>query len=381
MIIYRPVKRVLVVFGTRPEAIKLAPLINQLRTYEGMEVVVCSTAQHRQMLDQVLQFFRLEVEIDLDLMTEAQTLADLTSSALKELARLLDRNRPDVLIVQGDTSTAMAAALAAFYARVPVAHLEAGLRTRDMTQPFPEEFNRRTIASICDIHFAPTPGNRENLIAEGVAPERIHVVGNTVIDALKIVSRRYSLDGPIGGKTLKKPFILVTAHRRENFGPGMETLFRSIHSIVELVPGIEVYFPVHLNPRVREPVESALRDTPGVYLLPPVDYLEFLSMLHQCHLVISDSGGVQEEAAYMGKPVLILREKTERYEFVEVGGGSLMGSDRDRIVRETLHLFEDEGYYRSRSCPSFVFGDGSSSSSIAAILSQYLDIEGEGSQD
>jgi UDP-N-acetylglucosamine 2-epimerase (non-hydrolysing) len=390
-------KKILIIFGTRPEAIKMAPVVLRVKEAGNFEVKVAVTAQHRLMLDQVLNIFGIMPEYDLDLMTPDQDLFDVTVRVLAGLKEVLAQERPDVVLVHGDTTTTFGAALAAYYLRIPVGHVEAGLRTRDKHRPYPEEMNRHLTGVITDYHFAPTPWARDNLLAEQVPQDRIWVTGNTVIDALKIISarvtwedngwRHYFLD-TFGLKLDRKRLILVTGHRRENFGPGFENICGALHDLAEQCPDIHIIYPVHLNPRVQRPVYDILTTSQAshrtgvstmetavgsrVSLLPPLDYLPFVYLMNQSYLVLTDSGGIQEEAPSLGKPVLVMREVTERPEGVWAGTVKLVGTDKRRIIHEVRQLLEDQQSYHRMAQAKNPYGDGRASSRIVEILAQVL---------
>lgn len=368
-------KKILVTFGTRPEAIKMAPVVEALRAEPSFEVKVCVTAQHRQMLDQVLELFGIRPDFDLNLMQPGQDLTDITSHVLLGMRGVLRQWRPDWLLVHGDTTTTFAAALGAYYERVAVGHVEAGLRTGNIYSPWPEEMNRRLAGSLASLHFAPTGGARENLIREGVAPETINVTGNTVIDALLQVVGRIRDDEGLKERfarqfaflDARKRLVLVTGHRRENFGAGFERICRALRQLA--VRGdVEIVYPVHLNPNVQEPVRRMLGDLPRVHLIEPLDYLPFVYLMDRSHLIITDSGGVQEEAPSLGKPVLVMRDTTERPEAVEAGTVKLVGTDEAAIVRETIHLLDDRAAYERMAHAHNPYGDGVAGRRIARIL-------------
>jgi len=363
--------KILSVFGTRPEAIKMAPVIQELRRHPGrITSLVCVTGQHRQMLDQVLELFDLQPDYDLNLMQPNQSLSLLTASALTSLDKVLQQQRPDWVLTQGDTTTAMVASLAAFYHRIRVGHVEAGLRTGDRFQPFPEEINRRIADCVCDLHFAPTETSRKNLLREGIADSGILVTGNTVIDALlKVASRPYDwANGPLAEVPQHQKLILVTAHRRENFGAPMESVCDALNQLAEKYPGWQLVYPVHLNPNVQEVVQRKLSRTPNISLLAPLDYLPLVQLMKRAELVLTDSGGLQEEAPGLGKPVLVLRDVTERPEGVEAGTVRLVGTDAQRIVRETVRLIEDRSAYEQMSKAVNPYGDGHASERIVTRL-------------
>lgn len=364
------------VFGTRPEAIKMAPVIRALRERADLQVQVVVTAQHRQMLDQVLDLFGIVPDVDLDIMREAQSLPDLTARILQGMAPVITRMQPDLVLVHGDTTTAVASALSAFYARVPVAHVEAGLRTGNPRSPWPEEMNRRLVAHLSSLHFAPTPRARDNLLNEGIPPESVHVTGNTVIDALLHVDARLRED-PLLRTEIKASFsflssekrlILVTGHRRENFGAGFERICHAIARLAER-NDIEVVYPVHLNPEVRQTVRKLLSGRNNVHLIDPLDYLPFVYLMQRSELILTDSGGVQEEAPSLGKPVLVMRENTERPEAREAGTVLLVGTDDDAIVNAACHLLDDQTAYSHMSLAHNPYGDGTAAAHIAHIVS------------
>ncbi|MGN7161651.1 non-hydrolyzing UDP-N-acetylglucosamine 2-epimerase [Sphingomonas sp. SAFR-052] len=368
------VQRVSVVFGTRPEAIKLFPLVHALRAHPGFDCRVVVTAQHREMLDQVLAFAGIVPDIDLNLMTAGQSLDGLTARLLNALGPVFDAERPDRVIVQGDTASAMVAALAAYYRKVPVAHVEAGLRSHDIHHPWPEEVNRKIVASIADLHFAPTRTAADALLAENVPPSRVQVTGNTVIDALHMARDRIAADprhtaglDAVARRFAGKRILLVTTHRRENFGGGMESIARAIARIAER-DDIGVVFPVHPNPQVRGVMAAMLGDNPRIALIDPLDYPQFVRLLDLCYLVLTDSGGVQEEAPGLGKPVLVLRETTERPEGVAAGTARLIGSDEDRIVAEVVRLLDDPAAHAAMARAHNPFGDGHASARIVETL-------------
>jgi UDP-N-acetylglucosamine 2-epimerase (non-hydrolysing) len=372
--------RVLSIFGTRPEAVKMAPVIHCLQTQPEIESRICVTAQHREMLDQVLKLFDLHPDFDLDLMRHDQTLASLTAEIFTRLDPLLAQEPWDWVLVQGDTTTVMAAALNAFYRRIRVGHVEAGLRTGDRLQPFPEEINRRVAGVVADLHFAPTSRAVENLRSEGVPGWRIALTGNPVIDALNEISLKPAPAAVIGFLQQKnirpggKRMILVTAHRRENFGKGIESICQAIRDLAAgYAEDIELVYPVHLNPNIQEPVHRMLAGIPNVTLLPPVEYLSLVHLMKAADLVLTDSGGIQEEATGLGKPTLVLREVTERPEGLEAGVLLLVGTDRERIVRETRVLLEDQAAYRRMAHASNPFGDGHAAERIVDALLAFHD--------
>jgi len=379
-------KKILVIFGTRPEAIKMAPVVLRLQASAALEVKVAVTAQHRQMLDQVLEIFALRPDFDLDIMSPDQDLFDITSRALLGLKEVLRREQPDLVLVHGDTTTTFVAALAAFYLKIPVGHVEAGLRTRDKHRPFPEEINRHLAAVLTDYHFAPTPWARDNLVAEGVAPERIWVTGNTVIDALKIIADRVGRQQAqwesffakeYGLALAGKRLLLVTGHRRENFGPGFENICWALRDVVESFPDILVVYPVHLNPHVQRPVKEILGPVSKgqggrLALLPPLEYAPFVYLLSQSYLVLTDSGGIQEEAPALGKPVLVMRDVTERPEGVWARTVKLVGTDRKRIFQEIKELLENPDSYRTMAQARNPYGDGQAARRIVEVIEEIL---------
>ncbi len=367
--------RALVVIGTRPEAIKMASVVHALRRARGVEVEVCVTGQHREMLDQVLDAFAIAPEHDLDVMRENQDLTSLTTAILGGMGRVLAGAAPDWMLVHGDTTTTLAAALAGFYAGVPVAHVEAGLRTGDMGAPWPEEMNRSVVGRLAALHFAPTERARAALLAEAVAPGRIHVTGNTVIDTLLMAKARLDADGALRARARAslpdldpgRRTILVTGHRRENFGPGFERVCAALADLARR-PDVEIVYPVHLNPNVREPVMRILGGLGSVHLIEPLDYLPFVHAMTRATLIVTDSGGVQEEAPSLGKPVLVTRETTERPEAVQAGTVALVGTDRARIVGEATRLLDDPAAYEAMARAHNPYGDGRASGRIAGVL-------------
>ena len=371
-------QKVLVIFGTRPEAIKLFPVIRALGAVPGLVVRTCVTAQHRGLLDQVLAIAGLSPDIDLDLMEPGQTLDRLTARLLTSLGEVMDAEKPDLVMVQGDTATAMTGALAAYYRKVPVAHVEAGLRSGDIYQPWPEEINRRIVAPIAAYHFAPTETAADALRRETIAPDSIHVTGNTVIDALHWTVDRVAADpslaaglDAIATRFEGRKIVLVTTHRRENFGDGMASIARAIGRIAER-DDVAVLFPVHPNPNVVAVMDEILGARENVARIEPLDYPHFVRALGLAEIVLTDSGGVQEEAPALGKPVLVMRETTERPEGVAAGTAKLIGTDSDRIVEETSRLLDDGDAYSAMARAHNPFGDGHSSARIAAIVSAGL---------
>lgn len=363
---------VIVVMGTRPEAIKLAPVVRALRGHGGFTVKVLATAQHRSMLDQVLGVFDIEPDFDLDMMRPGQSLTDVTVRAVAGVGKVLERERPDWVVVQGDTTTAFVSALAAYYRRVRVAHVEAGLRTDDKYAPFPEEMNRRLVSALADVHFAPTPAARANLRREGVPAGAIHVTGNTVIDALKqmVASGRIESPPVLERLPASARVLLVTAHRRESFGPGLESVFLALKEVVRRHPDVEVVYPVHPNPNVRRVADRVLGQVARVHLVAPLDYRQFVALMSRAYLILTDSGGIQEEAPGLGKPVLVLRDKTERPEAIAAGTALLVGTDRDRIVRVAERLLTSKAAYSRMARAANPFGDGRAGERVARILAR-----------
>jgi UDP-N-acetylglucosamine 2-epimerase (non-hydrolysing) len=363
--------RVLTIGGTRPEAIKMAPVIQELRRHpERFEAQVCATAQHREMLDQALALFGIAPDVDLDLMQPGQTPSQVAARVLLALEPVLEAQQPDWVLVQGDTTTVMAAALCAHHNQVRVGHVEAGLRSFDRANPFPEEMNRVVADHVSDLHFAPTPQARDNLLREGIRETSIRVTGNTVIDALLQVAKRPwepSEDEPLRQLDPEKRLILVTAHRRENFGAPLERICSALRTLAAR-DDVQLVYPVHPNPNVWQPVHENLSDAPGVMLLPPVDYQRLVYLMKKSTLVLTDSGGVQEEAPSLGAPVLVLREVTERLEGVEAGTARVVGTDPDRIVAEASRLLDDQAAYQAMARAANPYGDGCAAPRIVAAL-------------
>lgn len=367
--------KALVIFGTRPEAIKMAPLVAALKAVEDISTLVAVTAQHREMLDQVLDLFGIEPEYDLNIMSHGQTLADITGRVVSGMQNIIKEEKPDAVFVHGDTTTTFAAALAAFYCQTPVGHVEAGLRTRDKYSPFPEEMNRRLTGAIADFHFAPTESARQNLLAEGVDKSNIFVTGNTVIDALvNTVRRDYNFSDPLLDELACSPkkLILVTAHRRENWGKPMEDIFWALRDIVEAFEDVEIVFPVHKNPKIQSLAQDILGKCQRINLIQPLDYEPFINLIAKSHLVLTDSGGLQEEAPALSKPVLVMREVTERPEAVTAGTVKLVGADRQRIFDETAKLLSDAQAYSTMARAANPYGDGKASERIVGwMLNRY----------
>ncbi len=371
-------RKILVIFGTRPEAVKLAPVIQQLKATPELITRVCVTAQHREMLDQVLRLFHIVPDIDLDIMRPNQALPDLTAQILTDLIPILDTEKPDWILVQGDTTTVMTAALAAFYRSIRVGHVEAGLRTGDKHQPFPEEINRRLTSILADLHFAPTELSRNNLLSEGIPGDQILVTGNTVIDALNQIS-----DQPAPAEVEKwlqqwgvaqgnKRLVVITAHRRENFGAPIENVCSALKTLAnKYSQDTHFVYPVHLNPQIQQPVNRLLNGLPNLTLLPPVDYLPMVHLLKAATVVLTDSGGIQEEATGLGKPTLVLREKTERPEGVTAGVLKLVGTDTETIISETSHLLDDAAAWSKMAHAANPFGDGHAAERIVQAILDY----------
>ena len=368
--------KVLTVFGTRPEAIKMAPLVHALAKDPHFEAKVCVTAQHREMLDQVLKLFSIVPEYDLNIMQPGQGLTEITCRILEGLKPVLESFKPDVVLVHGDTTTTMAASLAAFYQRIPVGHVEAGLRTGDLSSPWPEEGNRTLTGHLATYHFAPTETSRQNLLRENIADNRIAVTGNTVIDALFWVRDRVLSDEALRNElTQRYPFlangkkmILVTGHRRESFGRGFEQICHALAEIAANNPDVQIVYPVHLNPNVSEPVKRILGHVENVMLIEPQDYLPFVWLMNRAWLILTDSGGIQEEAPSLGKPVLVMRDMTERPEAVSAGTVCLVGTDSQRIVNEVTRLLQDESAYQAMRRAHNPYGDGQACHRILSAL-------------
>lgn len=376
-------KKIMFVFGTRPEAIKMAPLVKAVEAAEDLEPLVVVTAQHREMLDQVLQLFDVHPSYDLNLMKPGQSLTDITAGVLRGIERIVIKEKPDLVLVHGDTTTTFAGALASFYQQVPIGHVEAGLRSGNMYSPFPEEANRRLTGALTSIHLAPTPQARENLLREGINPDIIYTTGNTVIDALMMtIKDDYTFDDDLE-KALNVPGrkVLLTTHRRENLGQPMVQIFRAIRKLHERFPDVHFYFPVHLNPKVRALAKEALSDQERVHMFEPLDYAPFANLINRMDLVLTDSGGLQEEAPAIGKPVLVLRDNTERPEAVEAGTVRLVGADT-RLIYDTVEtLFTDEEEYARMEHAVNPYGDGKACERIVAAIKHYLGLADDRPQD
>jgi len=373
-------KKILLVFGTRPEAIKMVPLVKEFQMYPKIfEMKICVTAQHRQMLDQVLDIFDIKPDYDLNIMALNQDLYDITSKVLLGMRDVLKEFQPDVVLVHGDTTTSMAAGLAAFYQQIKIGHVEAGLRTHNLQSPWPEEMNRQVTDRICDYYFAPTEQSRQNLLSEGIAEEKIFVTGNTVIDALLMavdiiqcnpeVKKQVKETLITSGYTItNRPYILVTGHRRENFGDGFLNICKALKEIAVAHPEKDIVYPVHLNPNVQKPVYDLLSDVKNIYLINPLDYLPFVYLMQNCYLILTDSGGVQEEAPSLGKPVLVMRNTTERPEAVEARTVKLVGTNADEIIKNVNSLLKDNTIYNQMSQAHNPYGDGEACKRIVENL-------------
>jgi UDP-N-acetylglucosamine 2-epimerase (non-hydrolysing) len=373
-------RKILTVFGTRPEAIKMAPLVTALRDDPRFDARLCVTGQHREMLDQVLELFAIVPDYDLAVMRPGQSLSDVAAATLSGLAPILKEFAPDLVLVHGDTLTTFTASLSAFFHQVRIGHVEAGLRTGDLLSPWPEEANRKLTGVLASLHFAPTEGARQNLLREGAPAETVFVTGNTVIDALFIVSRRLTDSPELAAKQSKlfpfldhdSPMILVTGHRRESFGSGFERICQSLAEIARGHPDVSIVYPVHLNPNVREPVGRLLNDIPNVHLIEPVGYLPFVHLMQRSTLILTDSGGIQEEAPSLGKPVLVMRDTTERPEAVEAGTVRLVGTAVDAITGEVHRLLTDADHYEAMAAAHNPYGDGRAVARIVEVLAREL---------
>ena len=374
--------KILSIFGTRPEAIKMAPLVKKLEAHPDIDSYVCVTAQHREMLDQVLEIFNLVPDYDLDIMKHAQGLSQITADVLTKLTPVLAELKPDRVLVHGDTTTAMAASLAAFYQKIPVGHVEAGLRSGDMFNPWPEEMNRMMVGRLADLHFSPTSLSRDNLLEENTNAEQIHITGNTVIDTIFTVTEKFRQDSDLKrriGASCRyldpsRKLILITAHRRENFGAGLNSICKAIAKLAENKT-LQIIYPVHLNPNVKGPVSEVLGGFDNVKLIAPLDYLQFVYLMERAYIILTDSGGIQEEAPSLGKPVLVMRETTERPEAVKAGTVKLVGTEADKIIKEVSMLLEDRDEYEKMSRAYNPYGDGQASERIVEILSGNNNVE------
>lgn len=369
-------KKILVVFGTRPEAIKMAPLVKSLLEEDEFDTKVCVTAQHREMLDQVLEIFEITPDFDLNIMKSGQSLYEITAAILLQLESVLQKFQPEMVLVHGDTTTTFATSLAAFYQKIKVGHVEAGLRTHNLYSPWPEEANRSLTGVLSDFHFAPTETSKGNLVKENIEQEKIFVTGNTITDALIQVVNKIETDQQLSSsleekfKFLRKDkkLILVTGHRRESFGQGFEDICKAISELASKYKNCQIVYPVHLNPNVQEPVKRILSDLDNVYLIPPQDYLPFVYLMNKSYLILTDSGGIQEEAPTLGKPVLVMRNNTERPEAIEAGTVKLVGTEYASIVDSVSELIENENSYQSMSKAHNPYGDGNACSRIVSIL-------------
>lgn len=360
-------KKIMLVFGTRPEAIKMCPLVNELKIRRGVKTIVCVTGQHRQMLDQVLEVFSVKPDYDLSVMKEKQTLFDITENILRRIRVVLEEVKPEVVLVHGDTSTAFVTALACFYLQIPIGHVEAGLRTYNIYSPYPEEFNRQVVSIISKYNFAPTELSKENLIKEGKDEKNIYITGNTAIDALKTtVCEDYS--HPELKWTEGSRLIMITAHRRENLGIPMRNMFRAIRRVMDEHPDVKAIYPIHMNPRVRQSADEELRDCDRIRIVEPLDVLDFHNFLSRSYMILTDSGGVQEEAPSLGKPVLVMRDTTERPEGIAAGTLKLVGTEEENIYDNFKQLLEDSEAYDAMSLASNPYGDGHACERIADIL-------------
>ena len=363
------VKKIMLVFGTRPEAIKMCPLVNELKSRKSVKTIVCVTGQHRQMLDQVLEAFQVVPDYDLSIMKDRQTLFDVTASILLKIREVLDVVRPDVVLVHGDTSTTFVTALACFYLQIPVGHVEAGLRTNNIYSPFPEEFNRQAVSIISRYNFAPTEVSRQNLLREGKAEETIFVTGNTAIDALKTTVRKDYMHPELRWVGRSR-LVLITAHRRENLGEPMRHMFRAIRRVCDEHPDVKAIYPIHMNPVVREIANDELGGDERIRIIEPLDVLDFHNFMARSYLILTDSGGIQEEAPSLGKPVLVMRDTTERPEGIQAGTLKLVGTEEETIYDSFKTLLEDESVYQAMSTASNPYGDGFASRRSADILEQ-----------
>lgn len=364
--------KVMTVFGTRPEAIKMAPLVKELKSREEIECIVCVTAQHRQMLDQVLEIFEIKPDYDLNIMEQGQTLSDITSKALKGLEEVISKEKPNIVLVHGDTTTTFAGALASFYTQTDIGHVEAGLRTWNKYSPYPEEMNRQMVGVLANMHFAPTENSKNNLLREGKKEETIFVTGNTAIDALATTVRK-DYTNPVFDWLGNDRLILLTAHRRENLGDPMRHMFRAIRRIVNEFPDVKVVYPIHLNPKVREVADEILKGNERIKLIEPLEVIDFHNFIAKSNIILTDSGGIQEEAPSLGKPVLVLRDTTERPEGIAAGTLKLVGTDEETIYNETKKLLTNKDEYNKMSHASNPYGDGHASERIVNnIIKKYL---------
>lgn len=363
-------KKIMLVFGTRPEAIKMAPLVKEIKKRKNFNAIVCVTGQHRQMLDQVLEAFDIDVDYDLSIMKEKQSLFDVTANILNKIKKVLEEEEPNVVLVHGDTSTTFVTALACYYLQIPVGHVEAGLRTHNIYSPFPEEFNRQAVGLIAKYHFAPTEQARQNLLREGKKEENIYVTGNTAIDALKITVRDDYKNKDFDWLGQSK-LILITAHRRENLGKPMQNMFQAIKRVVKEHPDVKAIYPIHMNPIVRETADSILGNEEQIKIIEPLDVVDFHNFMNRSYLILTDSGGIQEEAPSLGKPVLVMRDTTERPEGIDAGTLRLVGTDEEVIYRNFKELLDNQETYKKMSYASNPYGDGFASKYIADVLEKF----------
>lgn len=372
-------KKILLIFGTRPEGIKMAPVVKKLMSNPSLTIKICITGQHKEMLKQVLDLFSITPDYDLHIMKQNQTLYDITADILIKIQDVFDAFSPDLVIVHGDTTTAFVAALAAYYKKIPIAHVEAGLRTNDIFSPYPEEGNRRLISVLASYFFAPTESSKQNLLSEGIDEQKICVTGNTVIDALQMIILRLQAEQKLTDEVTalikdmgyvfsERKILLVTGHRRENFGEGVLNICKALMILSQELPDVDIIYPVHLNPNISEPVYKLLGNVKNIFLLSPLDYLPFVYLMYNSYVILTDSGGIQEEAPSLGKPVLVMRDVTERPEAVKAGTVKLVGTDTSLIVRETLKLFQDEKYYQKIALSINPYGDGFASDRILKFL-------------
>jgi UDP-N-acetylglucosamine 2-epimerase (non-hydrolysing) len=372
--------KVLSIFGTRPEAIKMAPLVRALDAEHNINAKICVTAQHREMLDQVLNLFEIKPDYDLNIMKPGQSLSDVTTNILQGLSPILEEFQPDLVLVHGDTATTLSSSLAAFYQQIPVGHVEAGLRTGDLSSPWPEEGNRRLTSAITALHFSPTAASQQNLLNEGVNAKQVSVTGNTVIDALFMIKNKIenndkfteSLKSVFPERDESKKLILITGHRRESFGDGFERICKALAEIAMKYPEIQLLYPMHLNPNVREPVNRILKGINNIFLIEPQDYLPFVYLMDQASIIVTDSGGVQEEAPSLGKPVLVMRDTTERPEAVEAGTVKLVGTNTARIINEVDILLTNKEEYKKMSLAHNPYGDGKACQRIIETINSYF---------
>ncbi len=367
----KQMKKVMLVFGTRPEAIKMCPLVNELKTRKQLETVVCVTGQHRQMLDQVLEAFQVEPDYDLSIMKDRQTLFDVTTNILNKIKEVLEKEKPNVVLVHGDTSTTFVTALACFYLQIPVGHVEAGLRTYNIYSPYPEEFNRQAVSIISQFNFAPTELSKNNLLKEGKKEETIFVTGNTAIDALKTTVREDYTHPDLEWASDSR-LIMITAHRRENLGEPMKHMFRAIRRVMDEHPDVKAIYPIHMNPVVREIADSILGDDERIRIIEPLEVLDFHNFLNRSYMILTDSGGIQEEAPSLGKPVLVMRDTTERPEGIAAGTLKLVGTEEETIYQNFKSLLENKDEYEKMSKASNPYGDGFACKRIANILEEKL---------